>query len=86
MEDAKEVVTRTGPMYFKFAEDETILGDSHKSPTKLGWVPGITTEDLAKEMLDFDLDADKKEAFLTKKGHQFLSPTENLVNPNKLSG
>lgn len=86
MEDTKEVFKRIGTMYFNFAEVDTLLGDSHKAQIQLDWVPEIPIKDLGKEMLDFDLDSAKKEAPLTKKGYQVLSQTENLVNPNKLSG
>ena len=74
--DTKEIVIRIDPKYFRPAEVETLLGDSQKAKTELGWVPNISIEKIVKEMLDFDLSEAKKEAFLKKKGFDVLSSTE----------
>jgi GDPmannose 4,6-dehydratase len=42
------------PKYFRPAEVETLLGDSTKAKTKLGWKPKITFEQLVEEMCTYE--------------------------------
>ena len=56
------VDTRTGktlvaidPQYFRPAEVDTILGDSTKARTLLGWQPTIRFEELVKRMVETEL-------------------------------
>ena len=46
--DTKEIVIRIDPKYFGPAEVETLLGDSQKAKTELGWVPNISIEKIVK--------------------------------------
>lgn len=43
-------VVRVDPKYFRPAEVETLLGDSTKARTVLGWKPEYTFDDLVEEM------------------------------------
>ncbi|GAB4249771.1 MAG: GDP-mannose 4,6-dehydratase [Candidatus Methylacidiphilales bacterium] len=43
------------PRYFRPAEVDLLIGDASKARNKLGWVPKTTFEDLAKLMVDADI-------------------------------
>ena len=51
---AGNVILKIDPRYFRPAEVETLLGDASKAKNKLGWVPEISFEDIAKEMMQYD--------------------------------
>jgi GDPmannose 4,6-dehydratase len=44
------------PRYFRPAEVDQLLGDSSKARAKLGWRPKVMIEDLAKMMVEHDLE------------------------------
>jgi GDPmannose 4,6-dehydratase len=44
------------PRYFRPAEVDQLLGDSSKARTKLGWRPRVSVEDLARRMVEHDLE------------------------------
>ena len=50
------------PRYFRPAEVETLLGDATKAKQKLGWVPGISFEQLVSEMVESDYQEALREA------------------------
>ena len=50
-----KVIVSVDPRYFRPTEVETLLGSPEKAKTKLGWVPKITVEEMAKEMVENDL-------------------------------
>jgi len=53
------------PRYYRPTEDETLLGSPEKAKQKLGWVPKITVEEMAKEMVEHDLlEARREKALL----------------------
>jgi GDPmannose 4,6-dehydratase len=45
-----KTIIRVDPKYFRPAEVETLLGDSTKARTILGWSPEYTFDMLVKEM------------------------------------
>lgn len=49
------VVIRVDPKYFRPAEVETLLGDSTKARTVLGWKPKYDFNGLVKEMCEYEL-------------------------------
>ena len=51
-----DVIVRVDPRYFRPAEVETLLGDSLKAKTNLGWVPTTTPRDMCREMVEHDLE------------------------------
>jgi GDPmannose 4,6-dehydratase len=52
------------PRYFRPAEVDQLLGDSSKAYQVLGWKPKTSVEDLAKIMVDHDLDLAYQENIL----------------------
>jgi GDPmannose 4,6-dehydratase len=57
------------PRYLRPAEVELLLGDPTKARTKLGWEPTTSTEELAKMMVEHDLELAKREKTLRDAGH-----------------
>jgi GDPmannose 4,6-dehydratase len=49
------------PKYFRPTEVDLLLGDASKAKQKLGWVPKTRFADLAKLMVDSDLEVIKRE-------------------------
>lgn len=68
--DAKsgQVIVRVDPRYFRPTEVETLLGDASKAHAKLGWRPATTFPQLVKEMVQADLDANRKYALIKQNG------------------
>jgi GDPmannose 4,6-dehydratase len=54
------------PRYFRPTEVEELLGDATKAREKLGWVPKVDLEGLAKMMVENDLELAQKEAIIKK--------------------
>jgi len=63
-----DVIVKIDPRYFRPAEVETLLGDPTKAKEKLGWVPGITLDEMIEEMVAHDLDKARQHALLQSKG------------------
>jgi len=63
-----DVIVRIDPRYFRPAEVETLLGDPTKAREILGWVPGITLDEMITEMVASDFESAKKHALLTQQG------------------
>jgi GDPmannose 4,6-dehydratase len=55
--DWKEFV-KVDPKYFRPAEVDLLLGDSSKARKVLGWEPKVTFKELARMMVDADLEAE----------------------------
>ena len=66
--DTGAVVVRIDPRYFRPAEVDTLLGDPSKAREMLGWTPTTTLEELVAEMVAFDVEEAKKEAYLKHNG------------------
>ena len=65
-----DVIVRVDRRYFRPAEVETLLGDAKKARRKLGWIPSISAREMCREMVESDLKAAKKMAFLKASGHE----------------
>lgn len=52
------------PRYFRPAEVDLLLGDASKAKEKLGWTATTTLEELAKLMVDNDLELARQEAVI----------------------
>ncbi|MCA9086801.1 MAG: GDP-mannose 4,6-dehydratase, partial [Planctomycetaceae bacterium] len=52
------------PRYFRPAEVDLLLGDASKAKDKLGWVASTSLEELARLMVDHDLELARQEAVL----------------------
>jgi GDPmannose 4,6-dehydratase len=59
--------------YFRPSEVETLLGDSTKARTKLGWVPMISFDQLVEEMIFGDLKVAERDELVKKNGHDIQS-------------
>jgi GDPmannose 4,6-dehydratase len=62
------VAVRVDPRYFRPTEVDSLLGDSTKARTKLGWSPEITFDTLVKEMADTDLQIARRDAVVMREG------------------
>ena len=58
------------PRYFRPAEVEQLQGDSTKTITKLGWKPKCTVEELARMMVESDMELALREKTLRDAGHK----------------
>jgi GDPmannose 4,6-dehydratase len=56
------------PKYFRPAEVDELLGDASKARTNLGWMPKTDVFELAKMMVDSDMELAKKEYVLKQNG------------------
>lgn len=63
-----KVVIAIDPKYFRPSEVNTLLGDSKKAETELGWKPEVGVDDMIKEMVDNDLVKAKKLKLLKDNG------------------
>ena len=51
------------PKYFRPAEVDLLLGDPSKARKVLGWEPKVTFKELARMMVDADLEAEGRHPF-----------------------
>lgn len=49
------------PRYFRPAEVDLLLGDASKAKEKLGWTPATSTQELAKIMVEHDMELAQRE-------------------------
>lgn len=61
--------------YLRPAEVDLLLGDPSKAEAKLGWVPRTTVEQLARMMVDHDVELAAREKTLRDAGHELPSFT-----------
>jgi len=67
------VIVKVDKRYFRPTEVETLLGDSTKAKTKLGWSPKITFNELVSEMIRKDYNAAKKDQLIKDHGFDMLN-------------
>lgn len=72
-----DVIIRVDPRYFRPAEVETLLGDSTKARSVLGWEPEISVSDMCAEMVENDLSKARQHALLKEHGHTIPVPMEH---------
>jgi len=61
-------IIRIDPHYFRPTEVETLLGDSSKARSKLGWVPKISFSELVAEMVREDLKLAERDELIRRQG------------------
>ena len=61
-------VVKVDPRYFRPTEVESLLGDSTKARTRLGWHPEISFDTLVKEMVEADLEIARRDAVVMREG------------------
>lgn len=66
-------IVSVDPRYFRPSEVETLLGDSTKARTKLGWVPKISFDQLVAEMVEQDFSGAERDSLVKKYGFQTQS-------------
>jgi len=66
--DSKDFI-EIDPRYFRPAEVEELLGDPAKAKEQLGWEPRTSVEELAKMMVESDLELARREKTLRDAGH-----------------
>jgi GDPmannose 4,6-dehydratase len=69
-------VVRVDPRYFRPAEVETLLGDSSRARTKLGWQPRTGFEQLVDEMVREDVTLAERDALVQRAGYRMASGHE----------
>jgi GDPmannose 4,6-dehydratase len=62
------VLIKIDPRYFRPTEVETLLGDSTKARTRLGWTPEVGFGDLVKEMVAADVELARRDAVIAREG------------------
>ncbi len=71
-----DVVVEVDKRYFRPTEVDLLLGDATKAKEKLGWVPKYTLDELAKEMVQSDIEIFRKELLLKQSGYKTLNQYE----------
>lgn len=61
-------IVKIDPRYFRPTEVETLLGDASKAREKLGWTAETGFEVLVQEMVESDLEAARRDAFVAREG------------------
>jgi GDPmannose 4,6-dehydratase len=61
------------PKYLRPAEVDLLLGDPTKARQKLGWTPKTSVEQLARMMVDADVEKAKREKTLRDAGHKLTA-------------
>ncbi len=69
-------IVRVDPRYFRPTEVETLLGDSTKARTRLGWKPRCTFAQLVKEMVAADLESAKRDSVVAGAGYRVATRHE----------
>ncbi|MCC7301547.1 MAG: GDP-mannose 4,6-dehydratase [Bacteroidia bacterium] len=62
--------------YFRPSEVDCLIGDASKARKKLGWTPRHSVEQLAKEMVQSDIELFEREKYLAEAGHKILRRNE----------
>ena len=60
--DSGKTVVAVDPAYFRPTEVDSLLGDPSKARERLGWQPTTTLEELAREMVEYDLEEARRES------------------------
>ena len=71
-----DTVVEIDKRYFRPTEVDLLLGDATKAKEKLGWIPKYSLSELAKEMVDADIDHFKKDIILKESGYNTLRQFE----------
>ena len=71
-----DTIVEVDKRYFRPTEVDLLLGDATKAKEKLGWVPKYSLSELAKEMVDADIEHFKKDIILKESGYNTLRQFE----------
>jgi len=67
-----DIVVEVDSRYFRPTEVDKLQGDSSKAKQKLGWTPRYSLTELAKEMIEVDLEHFRKDIILKASGYQTI--------------
>jgi GDPmannose 4,6-dehydratase len=68
-----EDIVKVDSKYFRPTEVELLIGDATKARTKLSWQPEYNLDSLIEDMMQSDVKAMKKEAYLKDAGYRILN-------------
>lgn len=71
-----DVVVEVDKRYFRPTEVDLLLGDPTKANQKLGWTAKCTVSELAKEMVEADIENFRKDVILKESGYQTVRQFE----------
>ena len=71
-----DVVVEIDERYFRPTEVDLLLGDPTKAQQKLGWKAKYTLDELAKEMVEADIEHFRKDLLLKESGYRTLNQYE----------
>ena len=71
-----DVVVEVDKRYFRPTEVDLLLGDATKAKQKLGWSAKCTLSELAKEMVEADIDHFRKDVILGESGYSTMRQFE----------
>jgi len=71
-----DVVVEVDERYFRPTEVDLLLGDPTKAQEKLGWKAKYTLEELAKEMVEADIELFRRDVLLKESGYRTLNQYE----------
>jgi len=71
-----DTVVEVDARYFRPTEVDLLLGDPTKAQQKLGWKAKYTLEELAKEMVEADIELFRKDVLLKESGYRTLNQYE----------
>ena len=71
-----QTIVSVDPNYFRPTEVDLLIGDPTKSKEKLGWTPQCTVQQLAREMVDADVEIFKKDQLLRDAGFEVKNQYE----------
>jgi GDPmannose 4,6-dehydratase len=71
-----DIVVEVDKRYFRPTEVDLLLGDPTKAREKLGWEAKCTLDELAREMVDSDIEHFRKELLLKESGYRTLNQFE----------
>ena len=71
-----DIIVEVDKRYFRPTEVDLLHGDPTKAKEKLGWVATCTLSELAKEMVDADIENFRKDVILKESGYQTLRQFE----------
>ena len=71
-----DVIVEVDKRYFRPTEVDLLLGDPTKAKKQLGWEAKYTVDELAKEMVDADIDLFRRNILLNESGYKTLNQYE----------
>jgi GDPmannose 4,6-dehydratase len=72
-DETGKVIIAVDERYYRPAEVQELLGDADKARRELGWTPRTNFEGLVGEMIQADLRAAERDAFVVRHGHAAYS-------------